>query len=39
MITIDKLMAKYNNNQNESFVVTLGEDEYQCRKMPISKKC
>lgn len=37
MITIDKLMAKYNNNQNESFVVTLNEDEYQCRKMPFQK--
>lgn len=37
MITIDKLMQKFTEQQNNAFVVKLGNDEYQCTKLPFQK--
>lgn len=37
MITIDQLMDKFNKNQNDTFIVKLGDDEYACRKLPFKK--
>lgn len=37
MITVDQLMNKFNQNQNDTFVVKLGDDEYQCHKLPFQK--
>lgn len=37
MITIDQLMDKFNKNQNDTFIVKLGNDEYACRKLPFKK--
>lgn len=37
MITIDQLMDKFNKQQNDSFIVKLGNDEYQCHKLPFQK--
>lgn len=37
MVTIDQLMSKFTQQQNDTFIVKLGEDEYQCRKLPFQK--
>ena len=37
MITIDQLMDKFNKNQNDTFIVKLGDDEYACHKLPFKK--
>lgn len=37
MITIDQLMNKFINQQNDTFTVKLGNDEYQCQKLPFQQ--
>lgn len=37
MISIEQLMERFNKNQNDNFIVHLGEDEYQCTKLPFKK--
>lgn len=37
MITIDQLMNKFTQQQNDTFIVKLGNDEYQCRKLPFQQ--
>lgn len=37
MISIEQLMERFNNNQNDNFTVHLGDDEYQCTKLPFKK--
>lgn len=37
MITIEKLMEKINKNQNDTFTVKLGKDEYACKKLPFKQ--
>ena len=37
MISIEQLMERFNNNQNDNFIVNLGDDEYQCTKLPFKK--
>ena len=37
MVTIDTLMKKFTEQQVDTFVVKLGNDEYQCHKLPFQK--
>lgn len=37
MVTIDELMGRFNKNQDENFIIKLGDDEYACRKLPFKK--
>lgn len=34
MIKVENLLEKFNKNQDQDFVVKLGDDEYQCHKIP-----
>ena len=37
MVTIDTLMKKFTEQQVDTFTVKLGNDEYQCHKLPFQK--
>ena len=37
MITIEQLMNKFTQQQNDTFIVKLGDDEYQCHKLPFQQ--
>jgi hypothetical protein len=37
MITIDQLMNKFAQQQNGTFIVKLGNDEYECHKLPFKQ--
>ena len=37
MVTIDQLMKKFTEQQTDTFVVKLGNDEYNCTKLPFQK--
>lgn len=37
MIKVENLLEKFNKNQDQDFIVKLGEDEYQCIKLPFKK--
>lgn len=37
MIKVENLLEKFNKNQNQDFTVKLGDDVYQCHKLPFKQ--
>lgn len=37
MIKVENLLEKFNKNLDQDFIVKLGEDEYQCHKLPFKQ--